>query len=68
MDHWANPKWALSEHRVRLLDRPVGDVYDAIVLPVAHSEFAVMGPAAICRLAQGHALVRLEVRAAAAGG
>lgn len=57
MDPWANPQMALSEHQVRLLDRPVDGVYDAIVLAVAHREFAEMGPAAIRRLGKGHALV-----------
>ncbi len=57
MDPWANPQVALSEHQVRLLDRPVDGVYDAIVLAVAHREFAEMGPAAIRRLGKGHALV-----------
>ena len=57
LDPWADPREAESAHKVSLIDDPTEGLYDAIVLAVAHREFADMGPAAIRRLGKSHALL-----------
>ena len=56
-DPWADPQAAKSAHQVSLIEAPIDGQYDAIVLAVAHREFAEMGPVAIRKLGKPHALV-----------
>jgi len=42
-DPWANPEAAQQEYGLSLIDDPAGKSYDAVVIAVAHREFASMG-------------------------
>lgn len=42
-DPWANPSEAKHEYKIDLLETPKPGTYDAIVLAVAHKEFADLG-------------------------
>ncbi len=50
-DPWADPRIARHEYGVELVDRPEGGRYDAIVIAVAHRQFAELGAARIRALA-----------------
>tara|TARA_R110002072_G_scaffold242550_3_gene401324 strand:- start:11022 stop:12302 length:1281 start_codon:yes stop_codon:yes gene_type:complete len=52
-DPWADPAEAQHEYGVSLIDSPKDGTYDAIVLAVAHQDYAQMGAAKIRAL--GHA-------------
>ena len=38
-DPWVNKYQAVQEYNIKLIDKPIKDQYDAIVLAVAHDEF-----------------------------
>ncbi|MDB9885282.1 nucleotide sugar dehydrogenase [Gammaproteobacteria bacterium] len=42
-DPWVNPKEALQELQVSIIENPAEDIYDAIILAVAHNDFIEMG-------------------------
>lgn len=42
-DPWTNPDEARHEYGVNLVESPINDYYDGIVLAVAHDQFKVMG-------------------------
>lgn len=42
-DPWADPKEAQKEYGVALIDKPLPDSYDSVVIAVAHSQFKGMG-------------------------
>lgn len=42
-DPWANPAEARAEYDIDLIDQPAAGAYDAIVLAVAHRQFAALG-------------------------
>ncbi len=46
-DPWVNPADAQREYGIDILDKPDTGTYDAIILAVAHKEFADMGDEAI---------------------
>ena len=46
-DPWVNPGEAMAEYGLRPVAEVRPGTYDAIVLAVAHSQFAAMGSAAI---------------------
>ena len=45
LDPWVDPREALKEYGVRLVDTPADKPYDGIVITVAHQQFASMQPA-----------------------
>jgi UDP-N-acetyl-D-galactosamine dehydrogenase len=49
-DPWVDPDEARAEYGLDLVEAPEADTYDAIVLAVAHRQFADMGAEAIHRL------------------
>lgn len=46
-DPWADPEEVAREYGITLIDEPNSGAYDAIVVAVAHNEFADMGPETI---------------------
>lgn len=42
-DPWASPAEARTEYGINLIDQPAAGAYDAIVLAVAHRQFAALG-------------------------
>jgi UDP-N-acetyl-D-galactosamine dehydrogenase len=46
-DPWANPDEAMHEYGLKLIDTPLPNTYDGIVVAVAHEQFAALGPVAI---------------------
>ncbi|WP_417694272.1 Vi polysaccharide biosynthesis UDP-N-acetylglucosamine C-6 dehydrogenase TviB [Pseudomonas sp.] len=60
-DPWAAAEEAEHEYGIKLLSTPTPDSYDAIVLAVAHSQFADMGPRHIRSLGKAnHVLYDLK--------
>ncbi|WP_225917542.1 MULTISPECIES: Vi polysaccharide biosynthesis UDP-N-acetylglucosamine C-6 dehydrogenase TviB [Pseudomonas] len=60
-DPWAAAEEAEHEYGIKLLSTPAPDSYDAIVLAVAHSQFADMGPRHIRSLGKAnHVLYDLK--------
>ncbi|MDU9033937.1 Vi polysaccharide biosynthesis UDP-N-acetylglucosamine C-6 dehydrogenase TviB [Pseudomonas corrugata] len=60
-DPWAAAEEAEHEYGIKLLSTPAPDLYDAIVLAVAHSQFADMGPRHIRSLGKAnHVLYDLK--------
>jgi UDP-N-acetyl-D-galactosamine dehydrogenase len=51
-DPWASPEEAEHEYGIRLVEPKAGDAYDAVVLAVAHRQFAEMGIEALRGLAK----------------
>jgi UDP-N-acetyl-D-galactosamine dehydrogenase len=56
-DPWVDPAEAMHEYGIALAAEPEAGAYDAIVLAVAHKQFADMGPAAIRALGKTAAVV-----------
>jgi UDP-N-acetyl-D-galactosamine dehydrogenase len=56
-DPWANPDEAQREYGIRLVQPSPGDGYDAVVIAVAHRQFAEMGIDAVRALAKPGAVV-----------
>jgi UDP-N-acetyl-D-galactosamine dehydrogenase len=46
-DPWVNPEETLREYAIKLISAPLRQVYDAIILAVAHQQFCDMGAQAI---------------------
>jgi UDP-N-acetyl-D-galactosamine dehydrogenase len=60
-DPWANPDEAMQEYGFKLIDQPISGIYDAIVVAVAHQQFAEMGANAIHQLGKpSHVLYDLK--------
>jgi UDP-N-acetyl-D-galactosamine dehydrogenase len=51
-DPWASAEEAQREYGIRLLEPKPGDAYDAVILAVAHRQFAEMGIEAVRALAK----------------
>ena len=56
-DPWASSDEAEREYGIRLVEPQAGDDYDAVVLTVAHRQFAAMGIDAVRALAKPGAIV-----------
>jgi UDP-N-acetyl-D-galactosamine dehydrogenase len=56
-DPWIDAGEAKHEYGLDLLGEPEAGVYDAVVLAVAHSQFAAMGPDAVRALGKPHAVL-----------
>lgn len=57
-DPWVTLEEAKAEYGISILaDRPAQGSYDAVVVAVAHSQFAAMGPAEIRRLSRPNGVV-----------
>ncbi|MEM6849239.1 MAG: nucleotide sugar dehydrogenase [Pseudomonadota bacterium] len=57
-DPWVTPEEARAEYGITLLtEQPAYGVYDAVVVAVAHSDFAKLGATEVRRLARPHAVV-----------
>ncbi len=56
-DPWADPEEAASEYGIRLIEQPPEAAYDAIVLAVAHRQFAAMGVDRIRALGKANAVL-----------
>jgi UDP-N-acetyl-D-galactosamine dehydrogenase len=56
-DPWADPREALKEYGIQLIAQPRPGSYDAMVLAVAHREFADMGVAAMRGLGKKNAVL-----------
>ena len=52
-DPWANPREAMQEYGIRLVEDPAQGAYDAVVIAVGHDDFKAMGVEGLHRL--GHA-------------
>jgi UDP-N-acetyl-D-galactosamine dehydrogenase len=52
-DPWADPREALEEYGLHLVDEPQPGAYDAVILAVAHDDFRALGVDGLHRL--GHA-------------
>ena len=60
-DPWADPEEARAEYGIELVTEPKPGAYDAIVLAVAHREFAELGAAGVRRYgAERHVLYDLK--------
>ena len=61
-DPWADPDEAVREYAVDLIDEPAHHAYDAIILAVAHRQFAEMGAEEIrnCGKPERHVLFDLK--------
>ena len=60
-DPWVDPEEARAEYGIELLTEPESGAYDAIVLAVAHREFAELGAAGVRRYgAERHVLYDLK--------
>ena len=60
-DPWAEPAEAMHEYGIELVAEPEAGVYDAIILAVAHREFAALGAAGVRRFgAARHVLYDLK--------
>lgn len=51
-DPWADPREALQEYGIRLVEDPIAGAYDAVVIAVGHDDFKAMGVEGLRRL--GH--------------
>lgn len=56
-DPWANPAEARAEYDIDLIDQPAAGAYDAIVLAVAHRQFATLGAQGIRAFGKGDAVL-----------
>ncbi len=56
-DPWADPRAAQHEHGLALVEQPAPESYDAVVLAVAHREFAQWGAPRIRALLRGDGIV-----------
>lgn len=52
-DPWADPREALQEYGLRLVQDPQAGAYDAVVIAVAHDEFKARGVDGLHRLGHG---------------
>ena len=60
-DPWAEPAEAMREYGIELVAEPAAGAYDAIILAVAHREFAELGAAGVRRFgAARHVLYDLK--------
>lgn len=41
-DPWVDKKKVINEYRIELIDKPINDTYDVIVMAVAHDEFKLL--------------------------
>lgn len=57
VDPWVDPREALHEYGVRLVDTPAAQAYDGIVIAVAHQQFAAMQPSEFQNLCTGKAII-----------
>ena len=56
-DPWVDPAEARHEYGIELIDKPAAGAYDAVVLAVAHREFAALGPAGIRAFGKPHSVL-----------
>lgn len=56
-DPWASPEEAYKEYCVELVERPSEQIYDGIIVAVAHREFQEMGAQALKRFGKSDCVV-----------
>lgn len=56
-DPWASPEEAHKEYRLELVEKPLNETYDAIIVAVAHRDFQEMGAQALRRFGKAGSVV-----------